>query len=217
MGKRSNFERREADFYPTPRAAVAPLIPHLRGIRSFAEPCAGDGALIRHLESFGLRCAYSGDIRSVGDRKPGDHKSDDKPNARAPLVRESRTMRAFVLYYWRDYRRAGFGARCQQEGVDLPRKHLPRKKIPSDLRSLARGHTELCVKVLAGLVSQEAVPAAARVSAAGILLDRGWGKAIQPHTGEDSGNICVTIRQIIDSAEESEPLLIEHEPDRGSR
>ena len=27
MGKRSNFERREANFYPTPRAAVVPLIP----------------------------------------------------------------------------------------------------------------------------------------------------------------------------------------------
>ena len=58
MGKRSNFERREADFYPTPRAAVLPLIPHLRGIHTFAEPCAGDGALVRHLESFGLRCVY---------------------------------------------------------------------------------------------------------------------------------------------------------------
>ena len=54
---------------------------------------------------------------------------------------------------------------------------MPRKKIPADLRSLARGHTELCIKVLAGIVSQEAVPASARVSAAGILLDRGWGKA----------------------------------------
>ena len=31
MGKRSSFERREADFYPTPRAAVVPLIPYLRG------------------------------------------------------------------------------------------------------------------------------------------------------------------------------------------
>ena len=59
MGKRSNFERREADFYPTPRAAVAPLIPHLGGIRSFAEPCAGDGALVRHMEELGLRCVYS--------------------------------------------------------------------------------------------------------------------------------------------------------------
>ena len=34
MGKRSHFERREADFYPMPRAAVVPLIPHLR-----SRPC----------------------------------------------------------------------------------------------------------------------------------------------------------------------------------
>ena len=67
MGKRSNFERRPGDFYPTPRAAVVPLIPYLGGIRSFAEPCAGDGNLVRHLESFGLRCVYSGDIRDGQD------------------------------------------------------------------------------------------------------------------------------------------------------
>ena len=36
----------------------------------------------------------------------------------------------------------------------------------------ARGHTELCIKVIAGIVSQEAVPPAARVSPAG-----GWGRA----------------------------------------
>ena len=91
-------------------------------------------------------------------------------------------------------------ARCprQQEGVDLPRKPLPRKKIPTDLRSLARGHTELCIRVLAGIVSQEAVPPAARVSAAGILLDRGWGRAPQPHTGEDDKDIRVTIRNIVE-------------------
>jgi hypothetical protein len=73
MGKRSQFERREADFYPTPLAAVVPLIPHLRGIRCFAEPCAGDGALVRHLESFGLRCVYDGDIRSGQDALALDH------------------------------------------------------------------------------------------------------------------------------------------------
>ncbi|WP_246737536.1 hypothetical protein [Nordella sp. HKS 07] len=67
MGKRSNFERREADFYSTPRAAVFPLIPHLRGIKCFAEPCCGDGTLVRHLEGFGLRCVYAGDIRTGQD------------------------------------------------------------------------------------------------------------------------------------------------------
>jgi hypothetical protein len=67
VGKRSSFERREADFYPTPRAAVVPLIPFLRGIRTFAEPCAGDGDLVRHLKEFGLHCAYQGDIRTGQD------------------------------------------------------------------------------------------------------------------------------------------------------
>src|SRR6266436_4873327 len=67
MGKRSNFARREADFYPTPRAAVVPLIPYLRGIRRYAETCGGDGTLVRHLEEFGLRCVYAGDIRTGQD------------------------------------------------------------------------------------------------------------------------------------------------------
>jgi hypothetical protein len=67
MGKRSSFERREADFYPTPRAAVLPLIPFLRGIRTFAEPCCGQGDLVRHLESFGLRCTYAADISTGQD------------------------------------------------------------------------------------------------------------------------------------------------------
>ena len=67
MGKRSSFERREADFYPTPAAAVPPLIPHLGRVRSFAEPCCGDGALLRHLESHGLHCAYAGDIGTGQD------------------------------------------------------------------------------------------------------------------------------------------------------
>jgi hypothetical protein len=93
MGKRSNFERREADFYPTPRAAVVPLIPYLRGIHSFAEPCAGDGALVRHLESFGLRCVYSGDIRdgqdalALDDYGAADVIISNPPWSRGPMHR----------------------------------------------------------------------------------------------------------------------------------
>jgi hypothetical protein len=51
-------------------------------------------------------------------------------------------------------------------------------KVTACLISLASGFrgTLLCAKVLAGIVSQEAVPAAARVAAAGILLDRGWAR-----------------------------------------
>jgi hypothetical protein len=64
MGKRSEFVRRPRDFYPTPIKAVGPLIPHLNGTKRFAEPCAGDGDLVRHLESFGLRCVYQGDMHN---------------------------------------------------------------------------------------------------------------------------------------------------------
>ncbi|MBD9529001.1 class I SAM-dependent methyltransferase [Paracoccus sp. PAR01] len=62
MGKRSSFERRERDFYPTPREAVAPLIPHLPSVTFYAEPCAGDGALIWHLDDAGAMCVHASDI-----------------------------------------------------------------------------------------------------------------------------------------------------------
>lgn len=50
MGKRSSFERVERDYYPTPKAAVIPLIPHLPNSFTYAEPCAGDGRLCRHID-----------------------------------------------------------------------------------------------------------------------------------------------------------------------
>ena len=61
MGKRSDYERVERDFYPTPWQAVEPLVPHLPKNFAFAEPCAGDGALIEHLETKGV-CMWASDI-----------------------------------------------------------------------------------------------------------------------------------------------------------
>ena len=62
MGKRSDFERIERDYYPTPAAAVEPLLRHLEGSEIFTEPCAGDGALIEHLEKAGLLCGAAFDL-----------------------------------------------------------------------------------------------------------------------------------------------------------
>ncbi len=62
MGKRSDFERVPRDFYPTPREAVLPLLPHLQHGDMFLEPCAGDGALVTHLEREGLSCKRASDI-----------------------------------------------------------------------------------------------------------------------------------------------------------
>ena len=56
----SNFERREADFYRHGRRSCR-CVPWRRWHTNL-RPCADEGDLVRHLESFGLRCVYSGDI-----------------------------------------------------------------------------------------------------------------------------------------------------------
>lgn len=66
MVKRSDFERVERDFYPTPYEAVLPLFPHLHDVDGFAEPCAGDGILAEHLEGAGHECAWWSDIEPQG-------------------------------------------------------------------------------------------------------------------------------------------------------
>ena len=71
MSKRAKnkFEPRPRDFFPTPLKAVLPLIPYLRneGIESFAEPCSGEGDLVRHLESIGFNCVHSSDLNRGQD------------------------------------------------------------------------------------------------------------------------------------------------------
>ncbi len=67
MGKRSDFEREALDFYPTPMAAVNPLLPFLMPGGTFCEPCAGAGDLVRHLEAAGLRCVSAFDVKPRHD------------------------------------------------------------------------------------------------------------------------------------------------------
>ena len=52
MGKRSDFARVERDWYPTPMEAMLPLLPHLPQRFDWFEPCAGDGAIVRHMKVF---------------------------------------------------------------------------------------------------------------------------------------------------------------------
>lgn len=74
MGKRSDFDRLPRDRYDTPAAAVWPLLPHLRHVRAFAEPCAGAGRLVAELEATGgLRCVFAGDVEPRG---PGIERAD---------------------------------------------------------------------------------------------------------------------------------------------
>lgn len=64
MAKRSDFKRIDRDYYPTPLAAVNSLIPHLPESFVFAEPCAGDGRLIDHIQELhqNCECGWASDI-----------------------------------------------------------------------------------------------------------------------------------------------------------
>lgn len=89
-------------------------------------------------------------------------------------------------------------------------------KAAADIRSLARKQTGLAIRTLTGICSSSAAPASARVQAAGLLLDRGWGRAVQPHDGEGgNSSIQVIIRQLVEIVEaKPPPLVISHDDDK---
>ena len=64
MGKYSDEERHERDFYATPMKAVVPLIHYLGCVQRFVEPFVGDGRLVNHLcsQKEGLKCDWAFDI-----------------------------------------------------------------------------------------------------------------------------------------------------------
>ena len=83
MGKRSDFERKPRDFYPTPIEAVEPLMSHMPRDFTFTEPCAGDGALCGHLEYYGGVCMWASDIEPQHE---GIHPNDYKEIGYSEMV-----------------------------------------------------------------------------------------------------------------------------------
>lgn len=68
MGKRSDFQRIEKDYYRTIDArAVAALAPHLAPQTRYCEPCAGAGDLMDQLTALGHVCARARDIAPQRD------------------------------------------------------------------------------------------------------------------------------------------------------
>jgi hypothetical protein len=66
-------------------------------------------------------------------------------------------------------------------------------KTPTEIRSLARSHTETALNALVGIVNNSTSDQA-KVAAANSLLDRGWGKATQPIDGDgDGGPVQLTV------------------------
>jgi hypothetical protein len=73
---------------------------------------------------------------------------------------------------------------------ELLTKHDERKmpKNRGHIESLARSHTRTAIKVLAGIMMEPTCQPMARVAAAKVLLDRGWGKPKEMHHSEVDDN-----------------------------
>ena len=67
--------------------------------------------------------------------------------------------------------------------------------MPAQIRSLCRAYTDEAVRSLAAIMRQADAPPGARIQAIAILLDRGWGKPPQPHTGEYDKDIRINVRK----------------------
>ena len=67
--------------------------------------------------------------------------------------------------------------------VTMLAKHDERK-MPKNLghiASLARAYTDTAIKTLASIMMEQTSPPMARIMAAKVLLDRGWGKCSETH------------------------------------
>jgi len=70
------------------------------------------------------------------------------------------------------------------------------------VKALAQQHGPDIIALLYRLAQNVKTPPQARISAAGILLDRGYGKAPQAITGGDGGPLRTIVEHIHQSASE---------------
>ncbi|SRR5260221_13578743 len=96
-----------------------------------------------------------------------------------------------------------------------------RKYERVQVESLARNHTKSAIKILAAIMTAEDQPGATRVLAAKILLERGWGKAVEHFHIAETPKLSKIIHEYVHISEpleqEDEPLQVEyHETTNGS-
>jgi len=70
-------------------------------------------------------------------------------------------------------------------------------KVSAPIREAARAFTEDALQTLVEVMADVAQPAAARVSAANAILDRGYGKPTTVVAGDEDGGAIKAITEII--------------------
>lgn len=69
-----------------------------------------------------------------------------------------------------------------------------------DLAEMAKDHAEAALRTLAEIMQDAEAPAAARVSAANAILDRGYGRPPQAITGPGPNGEHIVTRIVIEAA-----------------
>jgi hypothetical protein len=83
-------------------------------------------------------------------------------------------------------------------------------RIPPDLASLARTHTKTATNVVVGILRSPKASDQARLHAAEIILDRGWGKPKQQIDAHNQTQLLQEIKLVIvDAADRTK--VIEHD------
>jgi len=77
----------------------------------------------------------------------------------------------------------------------------PKRQTPADIKSLARGYSNLSLQTLGG-IAKDGKQEASRVAASIALLDRGWGKPSQDTTHEVKGEIKVVLRKMLEDEDD---------------
>ena len=76
------------------------------------------------------------------------------------------------------------------------------------IESLARSYTDTAIKTLAGIMMEQTSPPMARIVAAKVLLDRGWGKPREMHHSEvdDNKTLLKVVNEIVHVYETREEI-----------
>lgn len=71
-------------------------------------------------------------------------------------------------------------------------------KAKKELQDMAKDHAKEALETLRKIMTNDQEPAAARVSAANAILDRGYGKPPQALTGPDGGPMQHEVKTLAD-------------------
>ena len=81
-------------------------------------------------------------------------------------------------------------------------------KTLGHIESLARPYTDTAIKTLAGIMMEQTSPPMARIVAAKVLLDRGWGKPkeMQHSEVDDNKTLLKVVNEIVHVHETREQI-----------